>query len=148
MSFCDFVLSDRDDGRVDARCTRCGRQVITKSRNVIAACKASDQYASSHARLTGLSPVDGGPGTELRSLLSEWLGITSEPGCACERHAMLMDLWGPDECERRVDEIVSWLREEHAKRRDAGQTRLPWTDLGATQLVKLACRRARAKAAS
>lgn len=27
-----------------------------------------------------------------------------------------MDAWGPDECERRVDEIVGWLREEAAER--------------------------------
>ena len=90
---------------------------------------------------------EGGPGTELKKLLAT-IGITAAPTCSCNARAKRMDANGIEWCEEHLDEIVGWLREEHAKRRDAGETRLPWTDFGATQLVKLACRRARAKAAS
>jgi hypothetical protein len=40
--------------------------------------------------------------------------------------------------------ILDVMRAEHAKRWAAGTTILPWTDLGARQLVLLACRRSRA----
>jgi hypothetical protein len=45
-----------------------------------------------------------------------------------------------------MPEIIGVMRTEHAKRWQARQTILPWSDLGARQLVLLACRRARAKA--
>jgi hypothetical protein len=91
-----------------------------------------------------------GPGTELKALLKDWLGIESSPTCSCNKMAAKMNAAGPDWCETDagLTEILGVMRAEHAKRRDAGETRLPWTDFGATQLVKLACRRARAKAAS
>jgi hypothetical protein len=58
-----------------------------------------------------------------------------------------MDAGGPDWCERDgMPEILSVMRTEHAKRWQARQTILPWSDLGARQLVLLACRRARAAA--
>ena len=46
-----------------------------------------------------------------------------------------------------MSEILDVMRAEHAKRWADGRTILPWTDAGARQLVLLACRRARAKAA-
>ena len=55
-----------------------------------------------------------------------------------------MDRLGPDWCEGDgMAEILGVMRAEHGKRWKAGQTILPWTDLGARQLVLLACRRAR-----
>ncbi len=145
MSYCEFDIQRLADGKYDAVCRACGRRVVAKSDNIVAACRSSSDYKLSRDRIALAAAGRGGPGTELKSLLSDWLGFTAEPGCACERRALVMDMWGPDECERRIDEIVGWLREEHSKRRDAGETRLPWTDFGATQLVKLACRRARTK---
>jgi hypothetical protein len=64
--------------------------------------------------------------------------------------ASRMNALGPDWCESEAGlaEILATMRDEHGKRWQDGRTRLPWTDLGATQLVKLACRRARAKAVS
>lgn len=56
-----------------------------------------------------------------------------------------MDAWGCDECEKRLDEIVGWLEEEHRKRSAARETILPWSKLLATNIVKLAIRRARRK---
>jgi hypothetical protein len=52
-----------------------------------------------------------------------------------------MDRWGADECERRLDEIVGWLRDEAARRS------LPFVELIARQVVLLAIRRARNAAA-
>jgi hypothetical protein len=56
-----------------------------------------------------------------------------------------MDAWGCDESEKRLDEIVGWLQEEHAKRAAARQTILPFSKLVAANIVKLAIRRARKK---
>jgi hypothetical protein len=86
-----------------------------------------------------------GPGTELKTLLKDWLGIEATPTCSCNRMSARMDALGPDWCESDAGmaEILHVMREEHAKRRAAGQTILPWTDFGATQLVRLACRRGR-----
>lgn len=87
-----------------------------------------------------------GPGTELKTLLRDWLGIVATPTCSCNVMARRMDALGPDWCEGDgMAEILGVMRVEHAKRWQAGQTRLPWTDIGARQLVRLACRRARAK---
>jgi hypothetical protein len=91
-----------------------------------------------------------GPGTELKSLLKDWLGIESSPTCSCNKMAAKMNAAGPDWCETEAGlaEILGVMRAEHGKRWADGRTRLPWSDFGATQLVRLACRRARAKAAS
>jgi hypothetical protein len=91
------------------------------------------------------SVVVGGPGTELKALLKDWLGIKSSPTCSCNAMARRMDTLGPDWCEGEgMASILDVMRAEHAKRRAAGKTILPWTDMGARQLVLLACRRARA----
>lgn len=87
------------------------------------------------------APPAHGPGTELKKLL-QWIGITSSPTCSCNARARQMDEWGPDECEKRLPEIVGWL-EEQAKAR-----KLPFVRFGAEQAVKLAIRRARKAARS
>lgn len=86
------------------------------------------------------TPPASGPGAELKKLLARWLGIHAQPNCTCNAHAAQMDEWGPDECERRLDEIVGWL-EEQARGRG-----LPFVRFAAQQVVKLAIRRARAAA--
>lgn len=88
--------------------------------------------------------IVGGPGYELKRLLSR-LGMASDAGCGCDQRAAQMDAWGCDECEKRLDEIVGWLEEEHRKRSAARETILPWSKLLATNIVKLAIRRARRK---
>jgi hypothetical protein len=94
--------------------------------------------------------VVGGPGVELKALLARWIGIEADAGCACNSMAARMNALGPDWCESEAGlaEILSVMQAEHAKRWADGRTRLPWTDYGAKQLVRLACRRARAKAPS
>jgi hypothetical protein len=83
----------------------------------------------------------GGPGTELKKLLKDWLGIVASPNCSCNARARTMDEWGPDVCEQRIPEIVGWL-EEQARGRN-----LPFVRFAAEQAVKMAIRRARKKAA-
>lgn len=82
-----------------------------------------------------------GPGTELKALLKDWLGIQASPNCSCNARARQMDEWGPDLCEQNMATILEWL-EEQAKAR-----KLPFVRFAAEQAVKLAIRRARKKAA-
>lgn len=86
-----------------------------------------------------------GPGTKLKAILKEWLGIESSPTCSCNAMAHKMDKLGVDWCESEegLTEIVGVMRTEHNKRWTAGLTKLPWIDIGARQLIKLACRQAR-----
>jgi len=85
-----------------------------------------------------LPPVpEEGPGTELKKILKNWLGITASPNCACNARARQMDEWGADECEKRVPEIVGWLREQAQARN------MPFMNIAGEQAIKLAIRRAR-----
>lgn len=81
--------------------------------------------------------VRSGPGTELKAMLKKWLGVAATPNCPCNAHAAQMDAWGPDECERRLDEIVGWLSAQATARG------LPFSRMVAGQMVRLAIRRAR-----
>ena len=96
----------------------------------------------------GINIQQRGPGTELKALLKDWLGIEASPTCRCNGMAIKMNHLGPDwsESEEGMSEILGVMRDEHAKRWADGRTILPWTDAGARQLVLLACRRTRAKA--
>ena len=56
---------------------------------------------------------ESGPGTELQGLLS-WFGHSTR--CKCASRAKIMDQWGPDVCERNIDAIEGWLKEEAKSR--------------------------------
>ncbi len=80
------------------------------------------------------------PGDELRKLLSG-LGIKASGKCRCHAVAAQMNAWGPDECERRIEEIVDAMDAE-AKTR--GWLRVvPFRKLGARRLVRVAIRNSR-----
>ena len=79
-----------------------------------------------------------GPGTELKALLKT-IGIVASPNCSCNRRAQIMDEWGADECERRIDDISIWLAGEAKKRK------LPYWEWAGRALIRLAIRRARKK---
>ncbi len=146
MSLCQFTIALEPDGRYRATCEACGRVVLAKTTTITAACRTSADYRETHARVAAAaSGGAGGPGTELHAMLS-WLGFTPTADCGCRHKIRLMDMWGADECERRMDEILGWLRDAHERARADGRTRLPWVEAAARQLVLLACRRARAKA--
>jgi len=126
---CQFV----DDGK-GYQCPTCGLRLPSGVSAAVAIC--------------GSAPVavKAGPGTELKSLLKDWLGIEASPTCSCNAMARKMDSLGPEwsESDEGMAEILGVMRAEHGKRWSDGRTILPWTDLGAKQLVLLACRRARA----
>lgn len=86
-------------------------------------------------------PPSSGPGTELKALLKDWLGIQASPNCSCNARARQMDEWGPDLCEQNMPTILQWLEEQ------ANARKLPFVRFAAEQAVKLAIRRARKKAA-
>jgi hypothetical protein len=84
-----------------------------------------------------------GPGAELKSLLKEWLGIESTPTCSCNAMANKMNKLGADwsESAEGLAEILAVMKREHIKRKSI----IPWSDTAASMLVRLACRRARAR---
>lgn len=85
-----------------------------------------------------------GPGSMLKGLLRDWLGIEASPTCRCNGMAIKMDQLGSDWCmsDDGLSEILGVMRDEHGKRWADGSTILPWSDIAARQLVLLACRRA------
>lgn len=126
------------------RCIECGQESPDQSAPHRGRCSC---YAAS---LPPRRARDDGPGTELKALLKDWLGIEASPTCSCNAMARRMNQQGPEWCEsdEGMAEILGVMRAEHAKRWEAGKTRLPWADIGARQLVRLASRRARAKASA
>jgi hypothetical protein len=101
-----------------------------------------DELHPAYPRTSRLQPApSSGPGTELKALLKDWLGIVASPNCSCNARARQMDEWGPDLCEQNLPTIVDWLGEQAAARK------LPFVRFAGEQAVKLAIRRARKKAA-
>ena len=153
MKLCDFSYSPADDGRYYATCVACGRSVKTRTTKAVASCRSvpkgqrpkTAELMQAAGVVTARPPIVHGPGTELKKLLKDWLGIEAAPGCSCNSMAARMDALGTVWCESDAGmaEILHVMREEHGRRRAASDTVLPWTDFGATQLVRLACRRAR-----
>ena len=87
-----------------------------------------------------------GPGTELKAVLKNWLGIEANLGCSCNAMSRQMNSMGAEWCAGEgMPKILDAMRGEHRKRQAAGKTWLPWSEIGARQLVLLACRRARSR---
>ncbi len=93
MTYCDLTAPD-------ATCPRCG--FVSKVRGAIRQCRAP-------------APTHCGPGCQLRRTFA-WFGIRDDGSCGCDAFAAKMDAWGPDQCIRRIEEIVQHLREAAAKR--------------------------------
>lgn len=77
-----------------------------------------------------------GVGGEMKRILRTF-GIEEKATCKCNARSATMDLWGPDQCEQRADEIVGWLREEAKKRK------LPFLDVVGKMILRRAIRAAR-----
>lgn len=77
-----------------------------------------------------------GAGSILSNMLST-IGIKSSSNCACRKHAIEMNEKGPDWCEQNIDTIISWLKEESAKRN------LPFIESVAKMMVNKAISKAR-----
>lgn len=92
-----------------------------------------DLLASDRASLSQVkTPL---PGSELKKLLARF-GFFSG-SCACDARATEMDVRGPDWCEKNIDTIVGWLREEAEKRM------LPFAAFAAEILIRRAISKAR-----
>lgn len=82
-------------------------------------------------------PADGnGPGSQLKKMLAK-IGIRATPTCSCNARAKYMDFMGVVWCEKNVDTIVGWLKEESDKRR------LPFIEFAARALVNRAIKLAK-----
>lgn len=77
-----------------------------------------------------------GPGTILSNMIST-MGIKSTPNCSCRRHAIEMNIKGPDWCEANMDTILGWLKEESTKRS------LPFVEMVAKMIVQRAIKTSR-----
>ena len=81
--------------------------------------------------------IIGGPGTELKKLLSK-MGIKTKDGsegCKCSdraKHMDYMEQMEPGWCEKNIEEILGWLQEEAQKRK------LPFIKTIARMIVKRA----------
>ena len=142
--FCQWT----EDGG-DWVCSQCGGRVLRSAvpDPPFAACKAgAESNGVAFREIARAAPfrrqiqATEGVGAELKRLLAK-AGIKASPTCQCNSHAMQLNLWGPDECERQIDKIVGWLRDEAARRG------LPFVKSAGVLLVKLAIRNARSKAA-
>jgi hypothetical protein len=68
----------------------------------------------------------GGPGTELKKLLTE-LGTNLALNCGCNSYAAQMDQWGVDGCRERRAEVIAHLTNQ-------------WKNLGWWDKVRLGTR--------
>jgi hypothetical protein len=107
----------------DATCPRCG--FVSKIRGAIRQCRKP-------------LPKTCGPGCQLRRSLS-WF-VRDDGKCGCDSFAAAMDAWGPDECWKRIEEIVEHLRSAAEKKG------LPFIATAARIMVGRAIEAARAAA--
>ncbi len=83
--------------------------------------------------LTGEASIipSGRAGTELKNLIARF-GLKPGINCKCGQHIREMDTKGVEWCTENIATITEWLREE------AGRASLPFTEIGATLLIKRA----------
>lgn len=139
--FCQWVESDDS-----WTCSQCEANVPKSAvpQRPFAACRVGADRNGVPFREVALAKRDPvnfsrmltGPGTELKKLLAK-LGIKASTNCQCNSHAIQMNLWGPDECERKIDQIVAWMGEEAARKG------LPFIKVAAAVLVRKAISNAR-----
>ncbi len=79
-----------------------------------------------------------GAGTELKNLIAKF-GLKPGLNCKCGQHIREMDQNGVEWCAENIDTITEWLREE------AERAHLPFTQIGATLLIRRAISNARKK---
>lgn len=110
-------------------------------------CYSGDRVQPLHRHVSGTARVryertgsrrQGGPGTELKGLLS-LIGIRPARGCKCAQRMREMNREGCDWCAENIETIVDWLSEE------ADRARLPFLRFAAKKIIRLAIRRARRK---
>lgn len=121
-------------------CPTCLKPLDIAESGLMQPCIACSGPASAVAYAT--PTPRSGPGAELSAILKDWLGIEASPTCSCRAMAAKMDAMGEEWCEGPgMPEILAVMRAEHAKRR----LLIPWSDMAASAMVRLACWRSRSK---
>jgi hypothetical protein len=88
------------------------------------------------AKMKAKAAPAGGVGTELKKLLAR-IGIRSSPSCSCNARAREMDAKGVSWCDKNLEKIVGWLREESKRRR------VPFVPVAGRLLIRRAIANAR-----
>lgn len=144
----DSIFCQWNEEGEDWVCSQCGARVLRSAvpDPPFAACRTgAESNGVAFREIARAAPfrrqvqVTEGVGAEVKRLLAT-LGIKASPTCQCNSHAIQMNLWGPDECERQMDKIVGWLREA------AEHRGVPFVRAAGVLLVKRAIRNARNKA--
>jgi len=80
------------------------------------------------------------PGNILHNRLMH-LGFNFREGCPCEDRMTKMNLWGPEGCKERIDEITEWLLESAEKTNILTNllSRIPFLGKQAIRLFILDC---------
>ena len=135
LQYCKFELDATNNIWKCSVCNNYVSQKLIGNNPPFAICRKSPASLVSNRRNI-FEPPQYGVGTELKKLLSS-IGIKATPNCSCNAKARTMDSNGIEWCEKNIDTIVGWLRDEAIKRN------LPFIDLAGKILVKKAIRNAK-----
>jgi hypothetical protein len=91
-----------------------------------------------HRSKNPIVPVNFGPGSELKSLLS-WVFEVPSSTCKCNEREQLMNIWGPVGCRNNMETILIWLKES------AINNGIPYSETATKGLVLFAILRASSK---
>ena len=103
----------------DKTCQACSKQINPQQKNLVTLGLAAlaitkngktlSDYSQIQEEIRNNLPVDQGPGTELKKLIS-WFYSPSKKKCKCQTRIAKMNAWGPDKCAENIDTIMRWLR--------------------------------------
>ena len=156
-----------NEGRCDLASDHVGFDVSAHE-NICKACVASEKHGEVNPYVTsqifwtkkqlGLLPskpvtidtksapierqIGNGPGTELHKLIPT---IFQRKGCGCKNFAKRMNIWGPAECEVKMEVIVDHIVEKSKQSRLLGWVPVLATRIVAERLIKRAIAKARKK---
>lgn len=94
-------------------CEVCLSSPMSKTKNAVTMslairkCKQTGDMAKA-SELINYFSKEIGPGTELKKSLS-WF-YSPKKRCKCNTRIQKMNIWGPDECEKRIVTILRWLK--------------------------------------
>lgn len=98
------------------------------------------QYLYKLLKVAEVKPVNEGPGTELKKLISWFVWNEKDRNCStCKNREQRMNRWGPDNCEKNMATIVGWLKESAVVRG------YPFSERVAVALIKKAITNSRRK---
>ena len=99
------------------------------------------QILKDYGHLLAETPtIEEGPGTELKKLLSWFYSPTKK--CNCSTRIQKMNKWGPNECEKRIETIMRWMK--HSARIN----NVPYFELAVKLVIRKAIKNARCNCSS